>query len=388
MQIEEVSIKNYKSFSKSSVKVGGFKNINMVYGYNNSGKSNFIKFLELIFKKKEIFQTVTFNENNISQQRTASIGYLNFWESTISNMPFIFRHDNRKLPIDFECRIKMQHDEMVDLKTTLSSFLNATHEYATINIKGQIIAMDDVTSKISLIEAKLNKKIIYQNSSPFYFPGSKIFEGNKKIFEYFLGLLNDCVLFLENDRNLVSELWSNEQQSQLSSKNFKNWLYNLYMESPKYAEFIEFCEFLKKFKTENIEKSPLKQADLGFSKFGDNIDVMLKNGSVRLPLSNFGTGIHQIFYILAKIFFSKARIILIEELELNLSPKYQRELFYNLNTLIENKKIDQVFFTTHSKYFTFRSDLKIFEATIDNQGITSINRSKATKTNKFFRIDL
>ena len=45
MQIKNVEVKNYRSLKK--VTVGSLDRINMLYGYNNTGKSNFLRFIEL-----------------------------------------------------------------------------------------------------------------------------------------------------------------------------------------------------------------------------------------------------------------------------------------------------------------------------------------------------
>jgi len=98
---------------------------------------------------------------------------------------------------------------------------------------------------------------------------------------------------------------------------------------------------------------------------------MLTNPNGRFPLKNYGTGIQQILYILSKIFNTSSKIILIEELELNLSPEYQELIINNLKGLIERESINQVYFTSHSDYL-YRNDFKIFEIMINQQGETDI----------------
>lgn len=51
MKIKQIEINGYKSLL--NFKMNGLSRNNMIYGYNNSGKSNALKVLELIFKKKE-----------------------------------------------------------------------------------------------------------------------------------------------------------------------------------------------------------------------------------------------------------------------------------------------------------------------------------------------
>jgi AAA15 family ATPase/GTPase len=136
-----------------------------------------------------------------------------------------------------------------------------------------------------------------------------------------------------------------------------------------------------------VEKnSPLTNFNPEFSLMvGELIEVMFKIGKERYPLSSFGTGIQQLLFILASLFNSKAKIVLIEELELNLSPRYQSELFKILGALITDGKIDQVFFTTHSSYFDHRTDFGIYEVGVDNTGSTKVKKASKQRKNIFFK---
>ena len=124
---------------------------------------------------------------------------------------------------------------------------------------------------------------------------------------------------------------------------------------------------------------------MSFSRFKEEIEVMLENKIGRFPLKNYGTGIQQIFYILSRIFDSASKIILIEELELNLSPEYQELIINNLQEFIKDQKISQVFYTSHSDYLN-RNDFKIYEVTLDENGksemkASSYNALKAMRRN-------
>jgi len=158
------------------------------------------------------------------------------------------------------------------------------------------------------------------------------------------------------------------------------------MDSQKYTKFKEFVAFIKAYRSEHKEEDaaksawrqwPLSTGDVGFGRFGQSIDLMLRNAKGRFPLSSYGTGVQQIFYLLAKLFFTPARIVLIEEIELNLSPTAQRELFINLKRLLATKQLDQVLFTTHSDYFNSRSDFRICEEVLGEDGYTTFNRKQA-----------
>lgn len=100
---------------------------------------------------------------------------------------------------------------------------------------------------------------------------------------------------------------------------------------------------------------------------------MLSNDFGKLPVTSFGTGIQQIIFILSKIFLSKKKIVLIEEIELNLSPKYQLELInFIFNNLIKKGILDQLFYTTHSPLMCYRTEFRTLQSRIDVSGISTI----------------
>ena len=183
---------------------------------------------------------------------------------------------------------------------------------------------------------------------------------DKKVFQDLLKLFNDLVLLIDSDRNFVKEIAKDGIDS-LDVKSFKNGLYDLYINADKNETFNQLISFLGKFNfsgpavTElksNIRSFPFNaDTDIGFAKFGNEIEVMLKNESGKLPLKNFGTGVQQFLFLLAKIHFNKSRIVIIEEIELNLSPLYQKELLQFLKTLMPGL-FSQLHFSSHSPYFT------------------------------------
>src|SRR5260221_6830242 len=103
MKITRLSVTNYKSFGSNVNPVDddirGLKNINMVYGYNNSGKSNLLKFLHLIFQPKV---TSTGIKVEGEGEKLTSDQEFAFWRGPILNSAFIFHKNNREKAITFE----------------------------------------------------------------------------------------------------------------------------------------------------------------------------------------------------------------------------------------------------------------------------------------------
>lgn len=387
MLIQSFTLKNFKSFGKNTnAQEGEIKSlgkINMLFGYNNSGKSNLLKCLHLIFQPKEQREGLL-----VEGEKMETSGGKTFWRGPIDKVPFIFHKNNRATPIEFALSIKIDHEEIKKsgfsyYKDFSAEYFSKTHDYATLNLKGEIRKLDDYdAAEIVLIEAKFNSKIIFSVESvskrnQYFITSGGVLKNDGSAFASLLGILDNSTLFFDNNRYLVDEFIQNlgnipdPFSVSLSPSWYKNWLYQQYMDPRSKEVFHELAKFMEKYRIthkatdENSFKhvesfSPFKNFSPEFAVINGYLDIMFKVGKERLPLSSFGTGIQQILYILTTLFITKAKFVLIEEIELNLSPKYQNELFRILCALIDDKKIDQVFFTTHSKYFNFRADFSIY----------------------------
>lgn len=406
MKISKFTIKNYKSFGSSANphddQVNGLSSINMVYGYNNSGKSNLLKFIHLIFQPKITRQGVV-----VEGQRLETESDISFWRGPITDSPFIFHKNNRDLPIEFEMDIKVTNKEIKDSGfgqyQDLETIFSRTRDFSTFVLKGKIVRLDNFdTAEMMLTECQLNSKNIYKignDSRPIYFDGLPVksnLKGDSIAFSNLLSIFNSAAIFLDNNRYLGNEKL-NKELIKLSPTGFKNWLHDLYLSPERYNVFEDLGVFIKKYKISpgrnndsvfsDVEKnSPFNNFNPEFAILkGDHIELMFKRGKDRFPLSSFGTGVQQLLYILTTLFYSNSKIVLIEELELNLSPRYQSELFKILWALIEAKKIDQIFFTTHSSYFDHRADFSIYEVSINGSGVSKVTKSTKPQKNIFFK---
>jgi AAA15 family ATPase/GTPase len=399
MKIISVEVKNYRSLK--DVKVGSFKTINMLYGYNNTGKSNFLRFIEQIFSRKGRIEEITYDENGITrtERRRQVFGW---WEGEFNHSAFMFTDDDKDSKITFKILMEIKHSELGKLKEKLmKDYLNKSHDSATICLEGEISSVTSTDSKILLTKVMVNRKMAYDfaaaQGTNNYFPSSKSLIGQAEPLNSLLAIFNDCVLFLSNDRYLLDEKEQPRISEELSAQNAKNWLFEYYMDSQKHDSFEKFISFIKKYQCEHkVEPAakiawqhwPLSSGDIGFSRFGQNIELMLRNVKGRFPLASYGTGVQQILYILAKLFFTKSPIVLVEEIELNLSPTSQRELIINMQRLLGTNQLNQLLFTTHSNYFLGRIDFQVFQAVLDDKGYTDIKGAKIADKKRFSRPDI
>lgn len=392
MRIREIKIENFKSFKKISIP--NLLNVNMVYGYNNSGKSNLLKFLQLVFSTVEYEESIPVEKSGIRSFET-QIKKQEFWRKTILNQPFIFRKEKEKMyDISFSITIEL---DIQYLEKNLSSFINFQKEYFKKGNNVVEIVYSGIIEKVSNYQAQqkttdisLNGKNIFlldDSGSPKTFDGSKIL--NFSDFESLMTLFNDCILLLDNDRYFINETEQNNNDA-ISAKNFKNKMFGLSLEFIKETEYEGLNNFLKSFLitstdsvfNNNEKSSPFKNFKFEFIRVGNQIEILLANDFGKFPLSNFGTGVQQIIFILSNIFLANKKIILIEEIELNLSPKYQKELIdFIFSKLINgNMIINQLFYSTHSPLMCYRTEFRTLQSRIDANGISTIESITPKKT--------
>lgn len=404
MKIQKFKIDGYKSLK--NIDVTALATINMLYGYNNSGKSNILKALELIFKKKS--DPGSSQVRVRGEQGDSGMELGSFSKGIIEDTTFLFNLLDKKPKVEFEVTIVLQKSEYQSIFNEAYEdfarlyFVGNSHDSIPSIIKGEIVPLDaktaefNVTSVLvngnSILELNSNKERAYLQFIAAAKPAEPIYGQGYELVQNFLDYFDDAVLLLDNDRYFGTEYEGDVKFDDFTTKTFKQWFYKMYLNPSLFPTFLELVDFIKKFKVnvdpKNIElksceaNSPIAKMGVGFSKSDLNeINIMFDSSNKRLPLDSFGTGIHQILYILSKIFVSRAKLILIEELELNLSPRYQGELLKHLNKLI-GSKLDQVFFTTHSKYFSFRNDFSIYELSLDSSGNSKCK--KVTSPSKVF----
>ncbi len=87
--------------------------------------------------------------------------------------------------------------------------------------------------------------------------------------------------------------------------------------------------------------APFEKGHLFIARAGnDELEIYVKNDAgVKLPIGRKGTGVQQILIILAYLASSNATILGIEEMEINLSPHSQMEIYQTIIDLISAKNV-------------------------------------------------
>lgn len=400
MKIISLSVKNYKSLF--DFKITGFDDINFIQGCNNSGKSNFLYLLNLIFQRKSIAIDTDYRDDGGILRKRREIQEQPFWSGMIYDMPFLFSNDDRKKPIEFEVGVSLDAKEIFNIEALKESKYIGKEPKILIEIQGEIKSTNQFDSSFKLKEVKLKGHKIYSDSggAPEFFrePENSMLRDSESAFSETMSALNDCIIFIDSDRAFKNEAFQNASSNTLfSASKFKSWLHNISLDSDAYDKYQGLIKFLDSFKIskdlsttvlkDNLKSFPFTNTKIDFSRFKDEIEVMLTNDLGRFPLKNYGTGVQQIFYILSRIFDSNGKILLIEELELNLSQEYQDLLIDNFKAFIEKSQINQVFFTSHSDYL-LRSDFVVFQIDIDGKGQSHMKKSEYDEATRQFRRSL
>lgn len=392
MRIKKIYVENFKSFKKLAIE--NLLDVNMIYGYNNSGKSNLFKFLQLVFSSPEYSSQKPISETN-EESSYESRRQSFFWDKEILNQPFIFRRESTStfdvsFSITIELDLEFLQQNLAGYQKLKTEYFKTKSQAETVELiyEGAIERRGNYQAHQKITKVVLNNKSLFSLSKD---GASKYFEGrnsslNYRDFEALMFLFSDCILFLDNDRYFINESEASSEDS-LSAKNFKNKMFSLSLTFIKENDYRALNNFLRSFLinsadavfNNNEKSSPFKNFQFEFIRVGKEIEVILANDFGKFPLSSFGTGIQQIIFILTKIFLDNKKIILIEEIELNLSPKYQIELISFIYNKLIQKKTHQLFYTTHSPLLCYRSQFRTLQSRIDVNGISTIEPTTPNK---------
>jgi len=191
-------------------------------------------------------------------------------------------------------------------------------------------------SEIQFEKIKANKTIIYSNSDKIsLFPSIKqtsaIIPQLNNAFIRLINIFNDCVYIISSDRDMHEVSITDESSVFPTPKNFKKFLYDLYLSGQRHHLFEDINDI--------FSKPPFSYGTISFSEeAGKKLQLMVKEDGFRLPIKHLGSGVLQSLYIISDIICSKSKIVCIEELEQNLSPKKQYEILKKIQSMIVVKK--------------------------------------------------
>jgi AAA15 family ATPase/GTPase len=353
MYISSFAMSGYRSLK--NVEIKAMLPICIFHGLNNSGKSNILSALEVIFKRKTLLEETT-TKDVTTHTREGS-----FWQGRITGFIHNF-YLNGKDDITFSVSITFADDELKFMKDVLeelhASLAQPGHD-KILRLEGKIKYVDEDSADMMLEKAVFNKKhIVFEvdkDGKRSFFPKNPTLSAEKKLsyFDELMNLLADSFRVLPSHRYLTNEKVGQEPGSYPAPENFKRWMFGQSLSRTGYKMYEEIKDM--------FAKDPFSMGEIGFSQEGDEIDIMVKNASVRLPIGRLGSGHQQMLYIIASLVLNRGRMLGIEELEINLSPTAQKIVFEKLKSHIHDSDLmTQVIITSHSDYFEKRGDVRCY----------------------------
>ncbi len=231
MKIKSFQIRNFKSLY--NFPASKFGNINMVFGLNNSGKSNMLKFLNLVFQTKSFGQQVKVGTGEENRRQVTNL--TNFWEGEISDLPYIYFNNNMDIPIEFDVTLELSKKEIPFISELTKEKIISNRDNSNIFIRGNFESTNKTTSRINLKQVQMNNKIIFEEGE--YFPNNKSL--SQEHFDGILKELNNCILFLDSNRIVASDTFMKdiEENGEIVPTSFRNSLFELYLYD--YDKFME-----------------------------------------------------------------------------------------------------------------------------------------------------
>lgn len=344
VMLDGLGIAGYRSFGDEMQTLSDFGKVNIFIGKNNSGKSNILKLIEIM--PHLIQQTANINElielNKEDGSKKIDISF------QIRNQP-----PNKKL-----------FDEIIDVisLTTPSgksieeiwlpySFFDFQNKKYTFNLSDyfKVISDKQIKQMISRQHATPNndktqnienlKNIVHSIMTQKYFSS---FES----------------IYIPDERWITKEKFNNDM-----NRYSGNGLYYLLKEydSPGFSNLLKTNSQYKNFL--KLLKQLLGCDDLQIIISDNKEDFIVIIDEKPLPLSNWGTGVHQLILLAFADALNENKLICLEEPELFLHQELQKKY---LNYIVHNSK-NQYFISSHSNAFFDCKDVRIYRCFLDKR---------------------
>lgn len=371
MKIRDFSVKGFRSLA--DISLTDFKEINVFFGDNNSGKSNILESIEFMFK--------------VDQKDFPVNG---FYRGALSNFVDNFNIKNDGTisnKINLNCKIALGTTDIEKLPV-LISFLKQNNIFSTHNqfleLEVEITPINYLVANRVLKLAKINSNVMYDDTKPqpgSFFPNLQNI--NKDDCEKAAG---ELIFYVINAFNKIHtgrfpESRESKEEKDLGStvsiQGFKSWLRAI-IESR--GENYKTYQKIQKW----FEQKPFDYGIIRPILAEGKTDILITDFSGReLMLERLGTGVQQILILLSQIsdrvYTNNAKIFGIEELELNMSPNMQREALKVLDGMVkaaDNFGFEQLFLTTHSPYLCNRDFAELYAVSMDKTTGTSVSHGE------------
>lgn len=327
-RLKSLKIKNYKHIGDSYIGFDKIENLNILVGQNNIGKSTLLQSIEMIISDNPINRdilsetTIEFafcpNENEIK-----NVFNENSYGGMINSNHFDFgkKYIGRYMSFEYKPR-KAIGEEQIKLS----------------NISGTSKAEFDINTRIEKF-TELARYFIFNH----------------------IRTLN--VIKLSADRNLLPELQNGDRTISEDGSGATNLLRQYLNVANLPNEIVEhdILEALNQIMKPESRFDRIMCQEIESNKDSNSKwEILLVNENGKISISNSGSGLRTILLVLIKLFLEtreysryssesilNSTVFIFEELENNLHPEIQRNLFEFLYQWVQ-KYNSQIFLTTHS----------------------------------------
>jgi len=307
MKILSIGFSNYRSVGSSPIIVDLDKRVNLLIGANNSGKSNVLDLFQRL--KKEGFQKVALSETDFHRRDTTRHLTLIF---DVEGAPGANLPEGRSR---FQFRVS---------GGSVSEWLETPFD-----------SMDYREFQPFVLKTLGERWVSIPNDE-------KLRDYGRRVSAHFLGPLQDLLPeahVIPQFRRIVSGEYSIDGTGVIEL--LGQW------QSPEIGKDSDRDHFNK---IQNFLRELLLMDDITLDVSRQGSHLLVQRGTLRLPLTNYGTGIHQLIILAIAVLARENAVIGIEEPEIHLHPLLQKAFL----CFLVDKTTNRYLITTHSNAFLSR----------------------------------